>query len=85
MRTGFTTPPKLTSKSIFQFGIKPAWALNYLFREKFELSQLSSHVNEGTNISISAEIILPICWIKEKAKARACLKGIEEKLKPMQL
>ena len=44
LRTGFTTPPKLTPKSIFQFGIKPAWALNYLFREKFELSQLSSHV-----------------------------------------
>ena len=39
LRTGFTTPPKLTPKSIFQFGIKPAWALNYLLREKFELSQ----------------------------------------------
>ena len=51
LRTGFTTPPKLTPKSILQFGIKPAWALNYLFREKFELSQLSSHVNEGTNIA----------------------------------
>ncbi len=87
LRTGFTTPPKLTPKSIFQFGLKPAWALNYLFREKFELSQLSSHVNEGTNISISVGdyfttmLDQSMTWddvikLKENWGRKFCLKGI---------
>ena len=87
LRTGFTTPPKLTPKSIFQFGIKPAWALNYLFREKFELSQLSSHVNEGTNIAISVGdyfttmLDQSMTWddvikLKEDWGRKFCLKGI---------
>ena len=87
LRTGFTTPPKLTPKSIFQFGIKPAWALNYLFREKFELSQLSSHVREGTNISISVGdyfttmLDQSMTWdevikLKENWGRKFCLKGI---------
>ena len=87
LRTGFTTPPKLTPKSIFQFGIKPAWALNYLFREKFELSQLSSHVNEGTNIAISVGdyfttmLDQSMTWdevikLKENWGRKFCLKGI---------
>ena len=87
LRTGFTTPPKLTPKSIFQFGIKPAWALNYLFREKFELSQLSSHVKEGTNISISVGDYFTtmldqnMTWdevikLKENWGRKFCLKGI---------
>ena len=53
LHTGFTTPPRLTPKSLFEFAAKPAWALNYLLREKFELSQLKAHVGEGSNISIS--------------------------------
>ena len=53
LRTGFTTPPKLTLPSLFQFGIKPAWAFNFLLRKKFELSQLKNHVKEGSNIAIS--------------------------------
>ena len=87
LRTGFTTPPKLTPKSIFQFGVKPAWALNYLFREKFELSQLSSHVNEGTNIAISVGdyfttmLDQSMTWddvitLKEDWGRKFCLKGI---------
>ena len=87
LRTGFTTPPKLTPKSIFQFGIKPAWALNYLFREKFELSQLSSHINEGTNIAISVGdyfttmLDQSMTWddvikLKEDWGRKFCLKGI---------
>ena len=87
LRTGFTTPPKLTPKSMFQFGIKPAWALNYLFREKFELSQLASHVNEGTNISISVGdyfttmLDQSMTWddvikLKDNWGRKFCLKGI---------
>ncbi len=53
LHTGFTTPPRLTPKSMFEFATKPAWALNYFLREKFELSQLKDHVGEGSNIAIS--------------------------------
>ena len=53
LHTGFTTPPRLTPKSMFEFATKPAWALNYFLREKFELSQLKGHVGEGSNIAIS--------------------------------
>ena len=53
LRTGFTSPPKLTPKSLLQFAIKPMWGLNYFFRDKFELAQLKGHVKEGSNIAIS--------------------------------
>ena len=87
LKTGFTTPPKLTPKSIFEFASKPAWALNYFFREKFELSQLSSHVNEGTNIAISVGdyfstmLDQSMTWddvikLKENWGRKFCLKGI---------
>ena len=87
LKTGFTTPPKLTPKSIFQFATKPSWALNYFFRERFELSQLSSHVKEGTNIAISVGdyfstmLDQSMTWddvidLKEKWGGKFCLKGI---------
>ena len=87
LKTGFTTPPKLTPQSIFQFAMKPSWALNYFFRERFELSQLSSHVKEGTNISISVGdyfstmLDQSMTWddvidLKEKWGGKFCLKGI---------
>ncbi len=53
LRTGFTTPPRLTPSSVWQFASKPSWALNYFLRSKFELSQLKDHVGEGSNIAIS--------------------------------
>jgi L-lactate dehydrogenase (cytochrome) len=53
LHTGFTTPPRLTPKSMFEFAAKPSWALNYFLREKFELSQLKDHVVQGSNIAIS--------------------------------
>ena len=39
-RTGFTTPPKLTLNSLFNFAIKPKWVFNYLTNKKFELSNV---------------------------------------------
>ena len=51
--TGFTSPPRLTPRSMLSFAMHPSWTLNYLFREKFELSQLKDYVEEGTNISLS--------------------------------
>ena len=51
--TGFTSPPRLTLGSALSFATHPRWTMNYLFREKFELSQLKDYVDEGTNISLS--------------------------------
>ncbi len=51
--TGFTTPPKLTLRSLLSFAAHPNWACNYLLREKFQLSQLAGYVKEGTSIPLS--------------------------------
>lgn len=51
--TGFTSPPRLTPKSLLSFAVHPRWTMNYLFREKFELSNLKDYVDEGTNVSLS--------------------------------
>ena len=53
LRTGFTSPPKLTLSSLFSFASKPMWTINYLTKPKFELPQLQDYVGEGTNIAIS--------------------------------
>ena len=51
--TGFTSPPRLTPASIASFALHPSWTFNYLFRDAFELSNLKSHVAEGSNVSVS--------------------------------
>ena len=51
--TGFTSPPRLTPRSLASFALHPRWTLNYLLREKFELPQLQEYVREGTSISLS--------------------------------
>ena len=51
--TGFTSPPRLTARSLFSFAAHPRWTMNYLFRDKFELSNLKDYVDEGTNVSLS--------------------------------
>ena len=53
LRTGFTSPPRLTSKSLMSFALHPAWTWNYVLRERFSLPQLEGHVQEGTNVAIS--------------------------------
>ena len=53
LRTGFTSPPKLTPSSLFSFASKPMWGINYLTKGKFELPHLQDHVSEGTNIATS--------------------------------
>jgi len=51
--TGFTSPPRLTLKSLLSFAIHPNWAFNYFIHPRFELSQLKDFFGEGTNISVS--------------------------------
>ncbi|HTM96420.1 MAG TPA: alpha-hydroxy acid oxidase [Croceibacterium sp.] len=53
MATGFTTPPRITPASFLSYATKPRWALDYMFREKFELPNLSTHVAEGSNFAMS--------------------------------
>ncbi len=53
LRTGFTSPPALTPKSLLSFAIHPRWAVNYFMHEKFELPQLKDYVKEGSNVSVS--------------------------------
>ncbi len=53
LRTGFTSPVRLTPASVMSFALHPAWAFNYFFRTQFELSNLKDHYSEGTNEPIS--------------------------------
>jgi L-lactate dehydrogenase (cytochrome) len=55
LRTGFTSPPKITAASAFSYASKPRWALDYLFREKFSLPNLEAHVAAGTNVATSIQ------------------------------
>ena len=50
LRSGFTSPPRITPTSFWSYAAKPAWGLNYMFREKFELSNLKDHVSEGSSV-----------------------------------
>tara|TARA_Y100000590_G_scaffold85008_1_gene95008 strand:- start:5495 stop:6649 length:1155 start_codon:yes stop_codon:yes gene_type:complete len=52
-RTGFVTPPKLTLGSLLSFILHPEWSLNYLFRKKFELSNLIHMTQKGSSIEKS--------------------------------
>jgi L-lactate dehydrogenase (cytochrome) len=87
LRTGFTSPPKLTPRSALSFAAHPAWTLNYLLRERFELSNLKDHVREGTNVAVSVadyfdKVLDPLLdWtMAEQIRAdwggQFCLKGI---------
>ncbi|MEX0902507.1 MAG: alpha-hydroxy acid oxidase [Pseudohongiellaceae bacterium] len=51
--TGFTSPPRLTPKSLMSFAVHPGWALNHFLREKFELAELKDYVSQGSNIAVS--------------------------------
>lgn len=55
LRTGFTSPPKITPTSAFSYAAKPRWALDYLLREKFSLPNLEKHVAAGTNVATSIQ------------------------------
>ena len=48
---GFTTPPKLTLKSILSFMKRPGWTFNYLTHEKFQMSNVKDFTKKGTSIA----------------------------------
>ena len=53
LRTGFTSPPKLTLASLFSFATKPMWGINYLTKGKFELPHIQDHLEAGTSTNTS--------------------------------
>lgn len=87
LRSGFTSPPRFTAASVWSYAIHPMWALNYLFREKFALPNLQTHVDAGTNVAVSVAeyfntmLDTSMDWkMAEKVRAdwggEFCLKGI---------
>ena len=48
---GFTTPPKLTFKSLLSFALHPKWSINYLIHEKFKLANVSHFTKNGSSIA----------------------------------
>tara|TARA_Y100000590_G_scaffold348397_2_gene399413 strand:+ start:22593 stop:23747 length:1155 start_codon:yes stop_codon:yes gene_type:complete len=87
LRTGFTSPPRLTISSLMSFMTSPKWTINYLAKEKFSLPQLDSHINEGTKVAISVGdyftnmLDQELSWskieeIKKKWNKPLCLKGV---------
>ena len=48
---GFTTPPKLTLKSLASFATHPMWTINYLTHEKFQLPNVSNFVKKSSSIA----------------------------------
>ena len=52
-RTGFTTPPKLTLRSLLSFALHPVWTINNLAREKFKLANIIHMTEKGSSIDKS--------------------------------
>jgi L-lactate dehydrogenase (cytochrome) len=87
LRTGFTSPPRLTPASLLSFALHPTWTVNYFAREKFSLPQLKDYVKEGSNVAISVGeyfstmLDQSMNWrdaeqIRVKWGKQFCLKGI---------
>ncbi|MGH8223055.1 MAG: alpha-hydroxy acid oxidase [Woeseiaceae bacterium] len=51
--TGMTTPPRLTPRSLLSFALHPRWTLNYVFRERFDLPNISRYTPVGSGIASS--------------------------------
>ncbi len=87
LRTGFTSPPRLTLASALSFAAHPAWAINYYAREPFRLPNLASHLAEGSSIPLSVSeyftsmLDQSLDWKRAEAVraewgGQFCLKGI---------
>ena len=87
LRTGFTSPPRLTLKSLMSFARHPEWAFNYLAHGGFELVELKDYIREGSNVSVSvgeyfsAMLDQSMNWadaeaLRAKWGGPFCLKGI---------
>ena len=86
-RSGFASPPRFTPSSLMSYAVRPRWALDYVFREKFSLPQLDSHVEQGTGEAMSIQryftemLDQSLDWsaaakIREEWGGTFCLKGV---------
>lgn len=87
LRSGFTSPPRFTAANLLGYVLKPRWGLDYLFREKFTLPNLDTHVVEGTGKAVSIQdyfstmLDQSMDWkaaaqIREQWGGTFCLKGV---------
>ena len=87
LRSGFSSPPRFTPSSLLSYAIKPRWALDYVFREKFALPNLDTHVSAGTREPVSIQryfsemLDQSMDWkmaaqIREEWGGTFCLKGV---------
>lgn len=85
--TGFTSPPKLTMKSLVSFALHAGWAKDHFFGEPFELAELKDFVQKGSNVAVSigdyfADMLdQSMDWsdaeaLRAKWNGPFCLKGI---------
>lgn len=51
--TGFTTPPKLTPRSLMSFATHWRWAFDYLLKEPFDLPNIKGFVGTGGDVKLS--------------------------------
>lgn len=51
LRTGFTTPPRLTARSLLSFATHPRWTFDYLRHEPFSLATVRDYVTHGSSIA----------------------------------
>lgn len=52
LRSGFTTPPRWTPRSLLSFAAHPGWTLDYLTHEKFALANLTDYVIGGSSVAM---------------------------------
>ncbi|MCT2400691.1 alpha-hydroxy acid oxidase [Novosphingobium mangrovi (ex Huang et al. 2023)] len=87
LRSGFSSPPRFTPSSLLSYALKPRWALDYVFREKFALPNLDTHVSAGTGEAMSIQryfsemLDQSMDWkmaasIREQWGGTFCLKGV---------
>ncbi|MGE4303060.1 MAG: alpha-hydroxy acid oxidase [Novosphingobium sp.] len=87
LRSGFSSPPRFTPSSLLSYALKPRWALDYVFREKFALPNLDTHVSAGTREPVSIQryfsemLDQSMDWkmaaqIREEWGGTICLKGV---------
>lgn len=87
LRTGFTTPPRLTLRSLASFAAHPGWTWRYVTGGPFSLPQLADHVPEGSSTAVSvaqyfSSMLDPTVDWRDAEQLRArwggpfCLKGV---------
>lgn len=88
LKSGFTSPPRITPASFLAYAARPGWAYDFFAREKFRLPNLDSVYAEGSRTAMSigdyfTRLLDPrLDWKAAEAIRRSwgdrpfCLKGV---------